>query len=83
MTTREIMRERAAEMLDDAFEKYGLIEAHDPDREPTARLMLSDAQRAHFLIMSKGRLSQAALLEIVSRLKRADLIARALGQPVQ
>jgi hypothetical protein len=83
MTTRELMRNRAAEMLDDAFEKYGLIEAHDPDREPTARLMLSDAQRAHQLIMSRGQLTKRARLEIVARLTRADLIARALGEPVQ
>lgn len=83
MSTRARMLAMAEDNMEDAADVYAQIEAEQPSRLPVARVMLDDAIRIYSIVESTQRMTLKQRLEVIARLKRADLIAQALQRPVQ
>jgi hypothetical protein len=80
--TRSEMVAYAESLVLDAEECRDRVEESQPCRLPTARFILDETVRIVVLLQSSAW-NKRTMTEVCARLVRADLMARALQEPLQ
>lgn len=82
MNTRDMLIERAEELIIDAEDKRDEIERTQPARVCLARAIIEDLVRAHVELTSNPRFTSTVEMKVASYMTRAKILSEALARPV-